>query len=78
MGVYMVLDKMVAHLGLHTHELLCEELGNIIAEILTAWEKSECYEEEVNYYQGIKIMIFGDDEWFWHKKLKFRKIIILN
>ena len=34
---------MVAHLGLRTHELLYEEIGNIIAEILTVWEKAKCY-----------------------------------
>ena len=32
----MILDYMVAHLGLRTHELLYEEIGNIIADILTA------------------------------------------
>ena len=36
---------MVAHLGLRTHELIYEEIGNIIAEILSAWKKAECYEE---------------------------------
>ena len=30
------LDLMVAHLGLRTNELLYEEIGNIIAEILSA------------------------------------------
>ena len=39
---------MVAHLGLRTHELLYEKIGNIIAEILLAWEKVECYEEVAN------------------------------
>ena len=36
---------MVAHLGLRTHELPYEEIGNIIAEILSAGQKEECYEE---------------------------------
>ena len=30
---FMVLDKMVAHLGLRTHGLLYEDIGNIIGEI---------------------------------------------
>ena len=34
---------MVAHSGLRIHELLYEEIGNIIAEILSAYEKAECY-----------------------------------
>ena len=34
---------MVAYLGLRTYELLYEEIANIIAEILTAWEKAECF-----------------------------------
>ena len=42
---------MVAHLGLRTHELLYEEIGNSIAEILTAWAKAECYEEVANHSQ---------------------------
>ena len=42
---------MVAHLGLCTHELLYEEIGNIIAEILSAWEEAECYNEVVNHSQ---------------------------
>ena len=36
---------MVANLGLRTYDLLYEEIGNIIAEILSAWEKAECYEQ---------------------------------
>ena len=38
------LDKMVAHLGLHTH-VRYVEIGSIIAEVLSAWEKAECYIE---------------------------------
>ena len=40
---------MVAHLGLRTYELLYEEIGNIFAEILSAWEKAECYEKVANH-----------------------------
>ena len=34
---------MDVHLGLRTHELLCEEIGHIIAETLSAWKKAEYY-----------------------------------
>ena len=44
---------MAAHLGLRTHELLYKEIGNIIAEMLSAWEKAECYEEVANHFQRI-------------------------
>ena len=46
---------MVAHLGLRTHELIYEEIGSIIAEMLTAWEK--CYEEVANHSQRIYTLI---------------------
>ena len=36
---------MVAHLGLPTHELLYEEISNIIAEIVSAWEQAKWYKE---------------------------------
>ena len=42
---------MVAHLGLRTHELLYEEIENIIAEILSAWEKAECHELVADHFQ---------------------------
>ena len=42
---------MVTHLALRTRELLYEENGNIIAEILSVWEKAECYEEVTNHSQ---------------------------
>ena len=32
---------MVAHLGPRTHVLFYEEIGTIIAEILSVWEKAE-------------------------------------
>ena len=35
---------MAAHLGLRTNELLVEDIGSIIAEILSASEKAECSE----------------------------------
>ena len=40
----MGLDYMVPYLGLRTHELLYEEIGIIIVEILSAWEKTEYYD----------------------------------
>ena len=44
---------MFAHLSLRTHELLYEKSGNIIADILYAREKAECYEEVANHSQRI-------------------------
>ena len=34
---------MDARVGLRTHELFYEEIGNIIGEMLSAWEKAERY-----------------------------------
>ena len=48
---------MVAHLGLRTHELPFEVIGNIIAEVLAVWEKEVCYEEVANHYQHIFTLI---------------------
>ena len=48
---------MVAHLGLSTHKLLYKETGNVIAEILSAGEKAECYEEVANHFQRIFTLI---------------------
>ena len=48
---------MVAHLGLRTHELPYEEIGIIIAEILSAGQKEECYEEVAIYSQRIFILV---------------------
>ena len=53
------LDKMVAHLGLRTHELLYEEKGNIIAEILS----EECYGEVANHSQRIITLIQCNNFW---------------
>ena len=44
---------MVAHLVLRTHELLSKEIGNFIANILSALEKAECYQEVANRSQCI-------------------------
>ena len=40
---------MVPHLVLRTHELLYEEIDNIMSEILSDWEKAENYEEVANH-----------------------------
>ena len=42
---------MVPHLGLRTHEIFYEKIGNIIAEILSVRGKAECYEEVANQFQ---------------------------
>ena len=44
---------MVAHLGLRNHELLYEEICNIIAEIFHQQEKAECYEGVANHSKRI-------------------------
>ena len=51
---------MVAHLRLRSHELLYEEIGNIISEILLAREKAECYEEVANHSHRIFTLIQND------------------
>ena len=48
---------MVAHLGPRTYELLYEEIGNIVAEILSAWEKGKCYEKVANHSKRIFTLI---------------------
>ena len=45
---------MVAHLGLRTHELLYEEIGTIIAETLSSFEKAESH---TNHPQRIFTLI---------------------
>ena len=40
---------MVAHLGLRTHDLLYEEIGNIIAKLFFKPKNAECYEEVANH-----------------------------
>ena len=54
---------MVAHLGARTHELLYEEIGNIIAEILSAWEKAECYDEVATFSSSIFASIQNNSFW---------------
>ena len=46
---------MVAHLGLRTHQLYYEEIGIIIAEILSAWEKIECYEKIADHSESLHL-----------------------
>ena len=41
---------MAAHLGLYTYELLYDVIVNIIAEILSALQQAECYEEVANQF----------------------------
>ena len=48
---------MVAHLGLRNHDLLYDGIGNIMAEILSAWEKAKCY-EEVDNHSAISLIWF--------------------
>ena len=54
---------MVAHLGVRIHELLNEEIGNIIAENLPAWEKVKCYEEVANNSQHFFTLIQNNNIW---------------
>ena len=56
---------MVAHLGLSTDDLLHEEIGIIIAEILSASEKAECYEEVDNQSQCISSWIQNNNFWVY-------------
>ena len=44
---------MVAYLGWRTHEQHCEEIGSIIAEIVSDWEKADCYEEVASHFRRI-------------------------
>ena len=52
---------MVAHLGLRTHNLLCEEISHIIAEILSAWQKGEYYEKVDNHSERNFTLIQNDN-----------------
>ena len=73
---------MVAHLGMRTHELLFEEIGIIIADVSSAWEKAECYEEVANHSQRIFTLIKITMLQFFillnHTCQKTPKIIILH
>ena len=42
------LYNMVAHLRLRTHDLLNEEIGNVITDILSAREIAECYGKQLS------------------------------
>ena len=53
----MGLDYMVPYLGLRTHELLYEEIVNIIGELLSAWKKAKCYKD--SFFTLTKILILG-------------------
>ena len=65
---------MVARSGLRTHELLYEEIGIIIAEILS--EKAERYEKVANISQRIFILIQNNSyrikNWKIEKYIFFR------
>ena len=52
----MVLDFLVAHLGLRTHTLLFEEIVNIMTKFHHP-EKAQCYEEVANHSQRIITLI---------------------
>ena len=73
---------MVANLGLRTNEQLYEEIGKIIAEILSTWEKAEWFDEVANHSQRIFTFIKDIYIFFslhlWHNTLKNRKNIIIN
>ena len=47
-----------------------EEIGNIIAEILSVWEKAECYEELAN--NSLSIFTLNENNIFWD--FLFKKI----
>ena len=57
--------RLVAHLGLRTHELFYEEIGNIIAEILSPWEKAEDFKEVGNHSQRIFTSVRINNVWFF-------------
>ena len=64
---------MVAQLRLRTHELLYEEIGNLIAEILSAWQKAECYHPPWIFNWILKKLFFGG--FYIHDE---SKIVIIN
>ena len=64
---------MVAHLGSRTYELLYEEICKIIAEILTAWKKAECYEEVAIHSRCI---FTGGFLHLWQNTMRNRKNIL--
>ena len=62
---------MAAHLGVRTHELLYEEIGNNIAEMFSAWEKAKCYEEVTNHSKRIFTLVQNNNFWCFHKFMKY-------
>ena len=54
---------MVAHLGLRTHKLLYEEIGNIIAEILSAGQNAKSYKKVAKHSQSIFALIHNNNFW---------------
>ena len=62
-ALHMGLDYMVAQLGLRTHELLYEEICNIIADILSVREKAGSYEEGANHAKPIFTLIHNNIFW---------------
>ena len=68
---------MVAHLGLRTHELLYEEIGNSIAEMVSVWEVAievaECYKEVANHSQRIFALFQNNEFWFFPTLYKTSK-----
>ena len=40
-------------------------MKNIITEIVSAWEKAECYEELANHFQRICTLIQNNNFWFF-------------
>ena len=54
---------MVAQLGLRTHELLYEKIGNNIAEMLSAREKAKCYEVVANLFSTYLYLIQNNIFW---------------
>ena len=54
---------MVAQLGVRPHKLLYEEIGNIIAGILSSSEQAEGYVEVTNHSQRIFTLIQNNHFW---------------
>ena len=63
---------MVAHLGLRTHELLEEEIGTLITEILSAWEIAECYGMGANHSQSILTLLQNNDFFKIHELTQWK------
>ena len=48
---------------MRTHELLYTKIGNIFAEIWSAWEKADFYEEIANSSQRNFILFLNNNFW---------------